>query len=102
MSYNQAKIRLDVERDSIKLRLRAELTNHRIRVDRAIAALDGGEQIDDHLIANAAMLTAYIARWNLVRELAPLVADPVVDARPIAREPGKSDRRKKPERRKPT
>ncbi len=97
---NPAKTRLDIERASVKTRLRAELINHRIRVEHAIAALDGAKQIDEHLIANASMLTADIARWNLVRDLTPLVADPVVDARAIAREPGKPDRRKKSERRK--
>lgn len=97
---NPAKTRVDIERDSVKRRLGAELINHRIRVERAIAALESGAQLDEHLIANASMLTADIARWNLVRDLAPLVADPIVDTRPIARVSGKPDRREKPERRK--
>lgn len=97
MTDNPAKTRVAIERDSVKRRLGAELINHRIRVERAITALENGTQLDEHLIANASMLTADIARWNLVRDLTPLVADPIVDTRPVARVAGKPDRRKKSE-----
>ncbi len=100
MTTNPAKTRITIERDSVKTRLRAELINHRIRVERAIVDLADDDRLDEHLIANASMLTADIARWNLVRDLMPLVADPIVDTQAITRAPDKPDRRKKTERRK--
>ncbi len=39
------------------------------RLARAVRSLDAGEGLDEHLIANAAMLTAAIAKYNLTRDL---------------------------------
>ena len=37
--------------------------------------LDSDQRLDAHLIANSVMLTEQIARWNLIRDLTPMVAD---------------------------
>lgn len=37
----------------------------------AIQRISEGERIDAHMIANRAMLTATIARWNMLCELRP-------------------------------
>lgn len=33
------------------------------------------QRLDAHLIANSVMLTDQIARWNLIRDLIPMVTD---------------------------
>lgn len=96
MSFNYAKTRIETEHGSVHGRLRSELVNLRMRVTRAIESLEADDGLDEFLIVNASGITADIARWNLVRDLLPLVTDPVVDTKPVARVPGKTDRRKAP------
>lgn len=65
--------RLDHERATLASSIAGDLKTLLQRVDTAIANLAEGDRIDPHLIANSGMLTAQIARWNLVCDLAPMV-----------------------------
>lgn len=97
MTHDRVKSRIQTEYDSLERRLRGELVGLRVRVEREIKSLEKGERLDEHLIANATHMTADFARWNLVRDLIPILVElPVVDSRPITRT-GK-DRRAKDRR----
>lgn len=67
--------RLDHERTRLTRSIASGLKTLRQHVDTAIADLAEGARIDPHLIASSAMLTEQIARWNLVRDLAPMVGN---------------------------
>lgn len=67
------KYRLDLELDSQRRRLVSELEVLRSAVSTAIEAAGTGTRVNAHLIANAAMLTETIARYNLARELVPFL-----------------------------
>ena len=53
--------------------LRDELTSLQWAVERALSALDHGQALDEHLLHNRVQLTATIGKYNLLRDLAPLV-----------------------------
>ena len=67
--------RLDSVRVTAQRDLLAEIVNLEHRLRSARQAIESGAHVDEHLIANAAMMTSTIARWNLVRDLLPFVED---------------------------
>ena len=66
---------LTQQRASLAESIARDLKTLRHRIDDAIDSLTEGARLDPHLIANAVMLTEQIARWNMVRDLAPMVDD---------------------------
>lgn len=62
-----------MERDGLKQSLLASVTNLQHELKRAREAIETNDRINAHLIANAAMMTEEIARWNLTRELLPFL-----------------------------
>lgn len=75
MALAMLTTRLDMEATGQTERLVAQLKSLAHDIARAIEAAGSGDRVNAHLIANAAMLTETIARYNLARELAPLVKD---------------------------
>ena len=67
--------RLDSVRVTAQRDLLAEIINLEHRLRSARQAVESGARVDEHMIANAAMMTSTIARWNLVRDLLPFVED---------------------------
>jgi len=67
--------RVQSERERTVRSLRNELVLLKHKLDSAIARLDAGEGLDAHLIHNSQMITADIAKWNLLRDIAPMLAD---------------------------
>ena len=70
-AVQQAKRRLEIERQSVNVNLESLLKNLKQRVDMALKSLKDGDSLDEHLIVNASSLTGLIARYNLVRDLGP-------------------------------
>jgi hypothetical protein len=75
MSESPVTRRVQHEIDRARTELVADLTFLAAEVANAIAAVQSGTRINAHIIANAAMMTAAIARWNLARELLPLTVE---------------------------
>lgn len=67
--------RLSLERATLARSIGVDLKMLRQCVDTAIINLAEGDRIDPHLIASSVMLTEQIARWNLVRDIAPMVGN---------------------------
>ena len=67
--------RLNSESTSLRLAIASELKALSHKIERALTNLDSDQRLDAHLIANSVMLTEQIARWNLIRDLTPMVAD---------------------------
>lgn len=68
------RVRQELDR-SKAAELVADLTTLAEGVSKAIEAVQSGTRINAHIIANASMITASIARWNLALELLPLTVD---------------------------
>lgn len=66
--------RLSNEHDVSKRDLLSSIDFLTVGLRRAKEALEKGERLDAHLIANVAMMTESIARWNTALELAPFLA----------------------------
>ena len=75
MSESAAHRRIQHEIDRTRFELVTDLNTIAADVAAAIAAVRGGRPFNAHIIANAAMVTAAIARWNLAQELLPLVEE---------------------------
>jgi hypothetical protein len=71
--------RLRTEHDFAKRDLLGSIEYLTVGLRRAKEALDKGEKIDAHLIANAVMMTESIARWNTALELDPFVVAALKD-----------------------
>ena len=67
--------RLRVESEGTKNRLQAALRDLEHKAQSARRDLEAGKALDAHLIVNASSITEEIARWNLVRDILPLVED---------------------------
>ncbi len=65
---------LEHERAHLRPGIRREIETLQHKLAGALRELEADDSLDPHLVANSAMLTALIARWNLARELAPRVA----------------------------
>lgn len=77
---NHTARRLVSEKSTGMNALESELKALQHNVNRALADLAAGQRIDEHLIANAVMITALVAKWNLVRDLIPMVDEDARDA----------------------
>lgn len=71
MSHASAKRRLRQELDSREHQILSTLRHLSRGLEAATDRVKDRESIDEHLIANAASLTAEIARWNLTLDLLP-------------------------------
>ena len=69
---NHTQRRLTHEKSGGAAALRSELVRLRDNVNNALKALDDEERIDEYLISNSVMITALVAKWNLVRDLIPM------------------------------
>jgi len=69
---NALQRRLDSESASLRLAIASELKSLGHKIERALANLNSDQRLDAHLITNSVMLTEQIARWNLIRDLAPM------------------------------
>jgi hypothetical protein len=67
------KSRLDHERAFSKRDILSSIDYLSVGLMRAKDALEKGEKVDAHLIANVVMMTESIARWNTALELAPFL-----------------------------
>lgn len=78
MSANQSALQrhLADERARSIAVIENELNSLSDRISRALKNLASGYRVDDHLIANAAMLTHEITRWNMLLELQSYADDP--------------------------
>lgn len=65
--------RLEHERDYSRRELLSEIRNLTDRLKRAKEAIEAGERVDPHLVANSAMVTETVARWNVAREMLPFL-----------------------------
>jgi len=45
----------------------------RVRVERTLEAVNRGEQVDEHLVANHSLLTALLAKHNLFADYEPYI-----------------------------
>jgi hypothetical protein len=75
MSESSVTRRLQHEIDRARTELVADLKFLAAEVANAMLAVNAGTRINAHIIANAAMISASIARWNLALELLPLTAE---------------------------
>lgn len=75
LSYRMLATRIKNEHDGTAMRLKSALKALEVNVQRALRALEDGEGLDAHLIVNASSITEEIARWNLARDLMPLVQE---------------------------
>lgn len=66
---------ITAERDGLERELRSALNSLRNGVEQAVAALLEGQRIETYLVVNAGSLTADIARWNLLRQISPLLGE---------------------------
>jgi len=67
--------RLDSESAALRRTIAFELEALSQKIERALASLHSNQRLDAHLIANSVMLTEQIARWNLIRDLTPMITD---------------------------
>lgn len=67
--------RLNSESASLRSAIASELRSLGHKIERALTNLNSDQRLDAHLIANSVMLTDQIARWNLIRDLMPMVTD---------------------------
>lgn len=65
--------RMELERKSAARNLCSEMEILQIRLKQAMSDVEKGKTLNPHLIANAAMLTETIARWNMMLDLMPMV-----------------------------
>lgn len=73
VALNFLHTRLQSEHNRGRQQMYYALVDLQQRIKSALAAIELGEPLDAHLIANAAMLTEMIARWNLALDLIPAV-----------------------------
>lgn len=67
------KNRLLSEKARQTVELRENLTNLKVRIENTICRLNEDNHVDEHLVSNAAGITASIARWNLTIDLLPVL-----------------------------
>ena len=67
--------RLKSEHQGTIARLKSGLQMLEVNIQRARRSLEAGEGLDAHLIVNASSITEDIGRWNLARDLLPLVEE---------------------------
>ena len=67
--------RMAGDRATLKRNLQSELAALAEKIQQAQQSLSKGDGLDEHLIVNASGLSAYIAKWNLWHDIAPMVDD---------------------------
>jgi hypothetical protein len=73
IAISAIKSRINSERAISKLDILGTIDFLSVGLARAKDALEKGERVEAHLIANVVMMTESIARWNTALELAPFL-----------------------------
>ena len=72
---NTAKHMAETRAKRAREAILGELKWFKVNLDRAIAAAEKGERVDEHLIHNIVQVTAEIGRHNLLLDLLPALED---------------------------